>query len=150
VPQIVQSVPDTGAPVVNLEALSWQRRSHHSTTPVASVLRMVKVVAARMDAMPLADWVGNELGGYPAGVAVPDYRGPFRTEVLSERTGPFSSIARNIPLAPLWVPQDMLDLGGFEITFHESVSELERLVKLDTLAYRWPADIVAFLNGRPW
>lgn len=118
-----------------------------TTFPVASVLRMVKVVAARMDTSPLADWVDNELGGYPAGVAVPDYRGPFCAEVLSEWNGPFESIARNVPLAPSAVPEDLRWLGAFEVTFRESISELERLAKLDSLAYRWPSDLVALLNG---
>lgn len=44
---------------------------------VAALLRMVMVVAARMDTPPLIDWVHNELGGYPEGAVVPDYRGPF-------------------------------------------------------------------------
>jgi hypothetical protein len=118
-----------------------------TTFPVASVLRMVKVVAARMDTPPLADWVDNELGGYAAGVAVPDYRGPFHTEVLSEWNGPYSSISRNVPLAPSAVPEVFRELGAFEVTFRKSISELERLAKLDSLAYRWPSDAVALLNG---
>lgn len=117
------------------------------STSVANLLRMVKVMAARMDTPPLIDWVENELSGYGPDVPVPDYRGPFRTQVLSEWTGPFSSIARNVPLAANGVPAVLEELGGFEHTFRESVSELERLATLEDLAVRWPTEAVGLVNG---
>jgi hypothetical protein len=57
------------------------------STPVAALLRMTKVVAARVQIPLMVDWVDNELAGYPAEAPLPDYRGPFRTEVLSEWSG---------------------------------------------------------------
>jgi AbiTii/Transposase len=116
---------------------------------VAALLRMTKVIAARMQTPPLLDWVDNELGGYPSGAPVPSYRGPFSTQVLSEWSGPFGSIARNVPVAPLSVPAGIRDIGAFEVTFYESVSELERIAEQDsTLTYSWPADAVAILNDQ--
>ncbi|SOJ57903.1 hypothetical protein MSIMFB_05381 [Mycobacterium simulans] len=42
------------------------------SVPFSALLRMAKVVAARMATPPLIDWVDNELGGYPGDAEVPD------------------------------------------------------------------------------
>jgi hypothetical protein len=118
------------------------------TVSISSLLRMVKVLAARMDTPPLIDWVDNELSGYPADAPLPGYRGPFPAEVVSEWSGPFQSTQRNVPLPSIAVPQGLRDSGAFETAFRQSVSELERIAKFDKqLGSPWPADTVAQLNG---
>jgi hypothetical protein len=47
------------------------------TVSIGSLLRMVKVLAARVETQVLLDWVDNELGGY-RDADIPNYRGPFR------------------------------------------------------------------------
>lgn len=115
---------------------------------VASLLRMVQVLAARTKTATLVDWVDNELKGYGDGAALPDYRGPFTVQVLSEWSGPFQSIIRNLPLPPSSVPKELRDVGAFAVEFRESVSELERLAQSTSpLSYAWGADVAATLNG---
>lgn len=117
-------------------------------TSVAALLRMTKVIAARMDTPPLIDWVDNELAGYRPGAPIPEYRGPFTTQVISDWSGPFNSLPRNVPIPPSAVPKWLRDIGGFEVEFHQSVSELQRLAQGDgPLAFAWPTDSIARLNG---
>lgn len=112
----------------------------------ANLLRMAKVLAARMETQPLTDWVGNELNGYPADATVPQYRGPFPVQVLSEWSGP-GAIVRNVPLPSSALPEELNGVGAFEVTFRESVSELERLAQADQpLTALWGANAVAILN----
>lgn len=113
---------------------------------VSALLRMVKVLAGRMDTPPLIDWVDNELGGYPGEAAVPDYRGPFATQVLTHWAGPFGAQVQNLPYPSTALPEDMRR-AGFDYTFCQSVSELERLgATRETLRAPWSADAVAILN----
>ncbi|OYN78903.1 hypothetical protein CG716_13625 [Mycolicibacterium sphagni] len=89
----------------------------------------------------------NELSGYPSDAAIPDYRGPFPCQVLSDWSGPFQSGAQNVPLPSVSVPKGMREAGAFEVRFHESVSQLEQFASAgDTVVYSWGADAVAILN----
>jgi hypothetical protein len=118
------------------------------TISIPALLRMMKVLAARTKTSFLGDWVDNELQGYPADAALPDYRGPFHTQVLSSWSGPFQSSITNLPLPSGSVPKELRDIGAFEVSFRESVSELEGLAESKTtLSYAWNADVVAVLNG---
>lgn len=113
-----------------------------------SLLRRVKVLASRMETAPLIDWVDRELGGYSEGDELPDYRGPFATEVLSEWTGPFGSRAKGIALPPSLFPKGLRDAGAFEVAFRQAVSELQRIATLtERLGVPWGADTIARING---
>jgi hypothetical protein len=113
---------------------------------VPALLRMTKVVAARMETPPLLDWVDRELGGYQRGAPIPDYRGPFPTQVLSQWSGP--TVLTNVPLPPSAFPQGLRDAGAFEVEFRESVSELERLAENDgPLSFAWGTDTIGRING---
>lgn len=117
-------------------------------TSLASLLRMTKVVAARIQTPLVIDWVDNELAGYPTGTSLPEYRGPFQTQVLSEWSGFGGSTIRNAPLAPSAFPEGLRGAGAFEVELRESVSELERLATTDgLLSYFWPTDVIALING---
>jgi hypothetical protein len=112
---------------------------------VPALLRMTKVLAARMETPPLLDWVDSELGGYPARGPLPTYRGPFPAQVLSDWSGP--TIVRNAPVAPSSVPSQLRDLA-FTIEFREPVSELALTAQIDgVVSYSWPTDMVARING---
>lgn len=113
---------------------------------LAALLRMTKVLAARMDTPPLIDWVDNELGGYQSDAAVPEYRGPFPTQVLTHWAGPFGARVQNLPYPSTALPEDMRE-AGFDYTFYQSVSELEWLAATqETLRAPWSAESVAILN----
>jgi len=51
----------------------------------------MKVLAARLKTVPLADWVEHELGGYGKDAPLPGYRGPFPAEARGSFSGPFGS-----------------------------------------------------------
>jgi hypothetical protein len=114
---------------------------------VATLLRMTKVIAARMETPPLIDWVDNELGGYRPGAPIPDYRGPFPTQVLSVWSGPYSSILSNVPLPSEALPEALRNIA-FEVEFRESVSQLEQLARNDgPLSYTWGTNMIGRLNA---
>lgn len=116
--------------------------------PIPSLLRKVQVIGARIDTPELVDWVGHELAGYPNEVAVPGYRGPFRTQVSSVWSGP-GSVLQNVPIPPSACPDWLRDVGAFEVAFTQSASELEQLARSDSaLSFAWPTDAVGRLNGQ--
>jgi hypothetical protein len=117
--------------------------------PVTSLLRKVKVVAARAGVGRLDEWVAHELNGYPEGVTLPGYRGPFNTEVRGDYSGPFNSGVKNGLVPRIGFPEDWRDSGLFNISFRESIAELEELSRTDEGAIKalWSADVVAYTNS---
>ncbi|MGJ6121148.1 hypothetical protein QN239_01005 [Mycolicibacterium sp. Y3] len=116
--------------------------------PIASLLRMLKVVASRTKVVLLGDWVDNELSGYSPAAILPDYRGPFPAEVVSKWVGPYQSSRSGVPLPPLWAPEGLREAGAFTLQFRQSVRELELLAARDAvLGSAWGADLIAQLNG---
>ena len=51
-----------------------QRLAIQSEGDIASLLRMCRVLAARLQHQELKEWVHFELEGYPGGIGVPSYR----------------------------------------------------------------------------
>lgn len=51
-----------------------QNDAVNDTTPVATLLRKVMVLASNLDSGVLEDWVKLEMNGYPVDVEVPEYR----------------------------------------------------------------------------
>lgn len=117
------------------------------TVSIATLLRQVKVLGVRTGTQELSAWVDNELHGYGNELELPDYRGPFQTQVWSTWSGPFNSMIRNAPLPPSAFPEALREAGAFEIEFRESVRELERLAGSDgLLSYYWGTDVIGHLN----
>lgn len=71
------------------------------TVPTPVLLRRMKVLAARLKTIPLADWVERELGGYGNDAPLPTYRGPFPAEARGSFSGPFGSSMNNAPIPSL-------------------------------------------------
>jgi hypothetical protein len=108
---------------------------------------MMKVVGTRTDTAVLIDWVDNELDGYYDGATLPRYRGPFSAQVLSDWSGLYGAASRNVPFPPTALPEGFRG-AGFDLSFYESVSELEQLAEATKpLSGFWPADAVAKLNN---
>jgi hypothetical protein len=93
---------------------------------VPSLLRKLKVVAARLDTAVLLEWVENELAGYGESALVPNYRGPFPTEVVAQWAGPGGAHS-TVPLPSATLPEAMRK-APYELVFRNSVSELDVLV----------------------
>jgi hypothetical protein len=70
------------------------------TSSVPTLLRKLKVLAARTGSHKLAEWVTHELDGYPNADEVPVYRGPMETIVLGCVVGFAGNQAKNVPIPP--------------------------------------------------
>lgn len=117
------------------------------TVSTANLLRMVKVVASRLDTPPLEDWVNCELNGYTDETQLPAYRGPFPAQVMGHFVGPYNSKAI-IALPSLNFPRALRNGWCFKVGFLQPISELEALSRADqNLQNPWPADTVAMVNG---
>lgn len=54
--------------------IRFQEMAMNSETPIASLLRMAKAIAVKLDLKNVDDWMTWELNGYPGEVSIPDYR----------------------------------------------------------------------------
>lgn len=116
------------------------------TVATASLLRMVKVVASRLDTAPLTQWVDRELEGYEDDAELPRYRGPFPASVMGHFVGPYRS-EMTIPIPAVALQAHMRGGFAFTIVFQQPVSELEPLAAAQgNLQNRWDADAVAQIN----
>jgi hypothetical protein len=114
---------------------------------VSTLLRKLKVIAARLGTVQLEEWVDHELSGYPSGAAVPDYRGPFEREVRGNFVGPFGSSMTSVPVPPSGFPREMRDGWLFKHEFREPIAEIETLSRSsETLQVPWPADMITYTN----
>jgi hypothetical protein len=93
-------------------------------SPVATLLRKVKVVAARLHTGQLEQWVQHELMGYPSEVPLPEYRGPFAVEAAGHFAGPFQSGLRNAPIPSIGFPAEQRG-ALFTMAFRQPIAELE-------------------------
>lgn len=116
------------------------------TSSVSSLLRKLKVLAARTRTELLAEWVTRELEGYPDIDELPAYRGPFDPPVLAHFMGPFNSELKNAPIAPMNFPEDMRDSPLFKVWMIYPIAELEDLVSQEYVKTPWPADAINHYN----
>lgn len=75
-----------------------------SKTDLATLLRKLKLLAARIGSREIEDWVKRESDGYPEGVSVPEYR-VWSLEVKGHFSGPAGSGLRNAPIPIACLPQ---------------------------------------------
>jgi len=116
------------------------------SVPVATLLRMVRVVASRIGTIQLEEWVARELSGYEPEHELPPCRGPFEAAVLGHFAGPFGS-EMTIPIPPAALPNEYRDGWLFKLAFMQPVSELEGLRGAnDTLRNMWKPDAVVLFN----
>ncbi|MGR0320427.1 AbiTii domain-containing protein [Agromyces sp. ZXT2-3] len=92
----------------------------NSSIPATDLLRKVQVVAHRLGAAEVVQWVKQELAGYPQSADLPEYR-VMNTNVLGTFAGPMRSfiqqplISRPNDLAKYWtveLRQPLLELQG--------------------------------------
>jgi hypothetical protein len=77
-----------------------------SSVELATLLRKCKLLSARLDSRQLEEWVTLESNGYPANVAVPDYR-VWPLIVKGHFAGPFGSGIRNAPIPYATLPAEV-------------------------------------------
>jgi hypothetical protein len=120
-----------------------------SEVGVATLLRKVKVLAARVGTGELASWVHYELDGYPSGVELPAYRGPLQVEVRGTFTGMFGRGLRNAPIPGAGYPERLRKGSLFNAEFRQPVTELEALADSsaeEMLRLAWPGNAIAETN----
>ena len=116
--------------------------------PVSSLLKKVKVVAARARVPALAEWVGLELNGYGPGVELPAYRGPFVFDVVGHLAGPGGGQLRNAPIGSLEFPEDYRNSDLFRVHFTQPIVVLEDATRgNEERIVRWPANTIGLING---
>jgi hypothetical protein len=72
-------------------------------TDLATLLRKLRLLAARMGSREIEDWVQWEASGYPDNVSVPEYR-VWSLELKGHFSGPAGSGIRNAPIPMACVP----------------------------------------------
>ena len=113
---------------------------------VSSLLRLVRVIAARARVPALGEWVDHEQHGYAEGVPLPAYRGPFVFNVVGHLTG-LGGELRNAPIGSLRFPEEYRN-NLFRVHFRQPIVALERLALASSdLIVRWPADMIGLING---
>jgi hypothetical protein len=98
--------------------------SAHST---ADLLRKCQILAFRLRHEPFNQWVAHELNGYPDAATLPSYRGPFEADLKATTQGAGRRV-RNVDVSDWSVPKKAVRDQGNEMTFHQGVGTLERLV----------------------
>ena len=123
-----------------------------SDRPLAGVLRMAMVLAARLDNPMLQEWAERELNGYPEDAPLPPYRATRQARVLGNFSGPFGLQAENMPIAPFQVDTKFHDMGLFEVAFRDAVAAYEALLEGDDegrgFQVPWPAGAVPITRPR--
>jgi hypothetical protein len=119
--------------------------SSGSAVPVDELLRRLKVISVRAGLPSLDEWVQHELNGYPEGVDLPPYRGPFDVAVLGHLSGAFGREVKNAPLPPLAFPESLRDGFLWRIALPQGVAQLENwAARGNAIEFGWPPDMIVY------
>lgn len=91
----------------------------------SNLLRKVQVVAFRLGATDITDWVKRELNGYSDVPSLPVYRGPLDTPVMGTWAG-YGGSSATLPLGVGRIPEDAADVL-FRSYITQPIEELEQL-----------------------
>lgn len=108
-----------------------------------SLLRKVKVVGHRLQAVEVERWAESELAGFdPAQPELlPSHRGPLEVPVKGRYAWPGDSHATH-PLHPINVPDDFAE-AMFKLSMFQPIAELEEAANGDhDLVMPWPSQAV--------
>lgn len=117
-----------------------------SETPVATLLRQVKILSSRTGTASLATWVGQELSGYADDENVPTYRGPFQVRPLGHFVGGFGAEVRNAQIPPSTLPHELREGQLFNLVLEQGIRQIEEWSKAEHTAFAWPADTIPLYN----
>lgn len=125
-----------------------QEAAIDSTVSLSTLLRMCKVLAARLGNTEFKSWIDSELNGYQSLENLPTYR-ILKVHSKGHFSGPFQSGLRNADIPLMCMPERFRDkLSHSYLT--SPVAALESLVSTDgngTLSQAWDPDFVAAYGG---
>jgi len=104
-----------------------QQAAVDSDSDLGQVLRLCKILAARLDSRPLEEWLSWESNGYPKEADLPNYR-VFPLILKGHFTGAFGSALRFAPIPAASIPKAIRE----SVTrFHcrQSVSAIADIIK---------------------
>lgn len=118
-----------------------------STVELPTLLRQVKVVAARIGSTELAAWATAELNGYGPGDDIPSYRGPTITPVRGLWAG-FGGNRINGFVESSGLLTDDFWREQFSVTMTQPVGELQSLATDpgSSPSIPWPPMVIALYN----
>lgn len=112
-------------------------------------LLKLRLLAARLGAQPLADWVKHESEGYPTGAELPDYR-IIPVNYTASFSGPFGSGIRNAPISPYLIEKFAGD-SWVRYEMRQSIAAVDDLLgsnpKGGSLGIN-AADLILVLQGK--
>ena len=137
--------------------MSLLRKIQEATTNpnfrLADVLRMAKVLSARLDHQPLKDWIEKELNGYGVADDLPPYRTLTNLGSRGDFFYSFGRGYRNLPIPLLSLPKEFAESIS-KVNVGESVSAIENTVSqanhsgTSILHSPWPADTFAIFGSK--
>jgi AbiTii len=120
---------------------------------LADILRMCKILAARLEHPLFKEWIKQELNGYDDNKEqLPDYRVLRNLGCRGDFFGPFGSGLKNAPIPPIYLPEEFREAVSTKYVF-QSVSALESNVgqanqsNQSILRMLWAADAVVLLGS---
>jgi hypothetical protein len=121
-----------------------------SDKPLTDVLRMAKILAAKLDNALLRTWADQELNGYAKDAPLPPYRASRTVQVCGDFTGPGHQ-ARNVPISVLQLKAEYRE-GAAKVLFHVGftgpIATYEDLLRHDAVEFRemWDHDVVLLVQ----
>jgi hypothetical protein len=121
-----------------------------SDRSLTDVLRMGKILAAKLDNALLREWAEQELNGYAKDAPLPAYRAPRTVPVCGDFTGP-SHQTRNVPISLLHLKagyREKASKGLFRVSFTRPIATYEDLLRHDAVEFRemWDHDVVLLVK----
>jgi AbiTii len=121
-----------------------------SDRPLSDVLRMGKILAAKLDNALLREWADQELNGYAKDAPLPPYRAPRTVPVCGDFTGP-SHQARNVPISVIQLKAEYRGKawkGLFRVGFTRPIAAYEDMLRHDAVEFRemWEHDVVLLVQ----
>jgi len=113
---------------------------------LASLLRKIKLLAARLGVKEMGEWAERELSGYDSTDGLPPYRGPFEAVVLGHGADMVREY-HDFSIPSIAFEEKYRESSLFKLYFLNGVAELESLAEAkETARAPWNADIVATLH----
>jgi hypothetical protein len=104
---------------------NFQKDVLDSRKSVTDILRIAKVISAKLGLNDIEEWTAAELNGYPGGESVPDYRHAVGTlEALNPYRG--------------WI---IVTGGSIEMPFGHSISQIEEFSKQERMYFAPQTDV---------
>lgn len=119
-----------------------------SKVPLATLLRMCKVLAARLGNAEFKKWVDDELNGYSSKDGLPNYRA-LHVNSKGNFSGPFQSSLNNADIPLSCIPEKYREDLSYSYML-EPVAALEALVSKSASGSArapWNPDFVALVGG---